>query len=89
MNTTRPESEIRDELRLVEEDLVQVRETADSLRQRIGERADEPTDAAERSAMIESAYEQEVLVSQLDARREQLLAELSGGTSGRGRKSGK
>jgi F0F1-type ATP synthase membrane subunit b/b' len=79
---TRPEEEIREELRLVEEDLAEVRKTAASLRQRIGERADEPTDAAERSALIESADEQEALVFQLEARREQLRAELSGRSSG-------
>lgn len=76
--STRPEAEIREELRLVEEDLAQVRETAVSLRRRIGERADEPTDAAERSALIESADEQEALVFRLEARREQLVAALSG-----------
>jgi hypothetical protein len=75
---TRPEAEIREELRLVEEDLAQVRETAVSLRRRIGERADEPTDAAERSALIESADEQDALVFRLEARREQLVAALSG-----------
>jgi hypothetical protein len=76
--STRPEAEIREELRLVEEDLAQVRETAVSLRRRIGERADEPTDAAERSALIESADEQDALVFRLEARREQLVAALSG-----------
>ena len=75
--STRPEAEIREELRLVEEDLAQVRESAASLRQRIGERADEPTDEAERAAMIESADEQEALGFRLEARREQLLAALS------------
>jgi hypothetical protein len=79
--STRPEAEIREELQLVEEDLAQVRETAASLRRRIGERADEPTDAAERSALIESADEQEALVFQLEARREQLVAVLSGRSS--------
>lgn len=79
---TRPEEDIREELRLVEEDLAEVRKTTASLRQRIGERADEPTDAAERSALIESADEQEALVYQLQARREQLRAELSGRSSG-------
>jgi hypothetical protein len=79
---TRPDEEIREELRLVEEDLAEVRKTTANLRQRIGERADEPTDAAERSALIESADEQEALVYQLQARREQLRAELSGRSSG-------
>jgi F0F1-type ATP synthase membrane subunit b/b' len=79
---TRPQAEIREELRLVEEDLEQVRKSAASLRQRIGERADEPTDAAERAALIESADEQEALVFQLEGRREQLLAQLGSRSSG-------
>jgi chromosome segregation ATPase len=78
MSTARPQAAIREELQLVEEDLAQLRETAASLRQRIGDRADEPTDAAERAAVIESADEQEALITQLEARRERLLAQLSG-----------
>jgi hypothetical protein len=39
---------------------------------------DEPTDAAERSALIESAEEQEALIDQLEARREELLGQLGG-----------
>jgi F0F1-type ATP synthase membrane subunit b/b' len=87
MSATRPKADIRDELQLVEEDLAQLREMAASLRQRIGDRSDEPTDAAERSAVIESAGEQDALIAQLEARREQLLAQLGGGSSGRGGKS--
>jgi len=79
--STRPEAEIREELRLVEEDLTQVRETAVGLRRRIGERADEPTDEAERAALIESADEQEALAFRLEARRDQLQAALSGRSS--------
>ncbi len=81
MSTARPEADIREELRVLEEDLARLRETAASLRERIGERADEPTDAAEHSALIEGAEEQEFLADQLEARREELLAELGGGAS--------
>ena len=84
MSATRSQAAIREELQLVEEDLTSLRETATSLRRRIGERADEPTDPAERAATIESADEQEALIAQLDARREQLLAELSGPHPARG-----
>ena len=52
------------------------RETAADLRRRIGDRDDEPTDAAERSALIEAAEEQEALIDQLEARREELLRRL-------------
>jgi len=46
---------LTEELRLVEEDLARLRKTAVDLRRRIGDRAEEPTDAAERSALIEAA----------------------------------
>jgi SMC interacting uncharacterized protein involved in chromosome segregation len=82
MSTTRPQAAIREELRLVEEDLAQLRETAASLRRRIGEREDDPTDPEERGAMIENAEEQEALIDQLEARREELLKELSDRSSG-------
>lgn len=84
MSATRSQAAIREELQLVEEDLTNLRGTAASLRQRIGERADEPTDPAERAATIESADEQEALIAQLESRREQLLAELSGPHPARG-----
>jgi len=66
---------LAEELKLVEEDLTRLRETAAGLR-RIGDRDDEPTDAAERSALIEAAEEQEALIDQLEARREELLRRL-------------
>ena len=87
MSATRSQAAIREELKLVEEDLANLRETAASSRQRIGERADEPTDEAERAAMIESADEQEALIAQFESRRERLVAELSGRAAGQGRKS--
>jgi hypothetical protein len=72
---------LTEELRLVEEDLAQLRKTAVGLRRRIGDRAEEPTDTAERSALIEAAEEQEALIDQLEARREQLLRRLGGSTA--------
>jgi hypothetical protein len=76
MSTAQPQAAIREELRLVEEDLVRIRETAADLRRRIGERADYPTDPAELSALIEEAEEQEFLADELEARREGLLRRL-------------
>ncbi len=61
------------ELKLVEEDLARLRGMAASLRRRIGDRDEEPADAAERSALIETAEEVEALIGQLEARREELL----------------
>ena len=76
MSTAQPEAAIREELRVVEEDLARVREWAAELRRHIGERADYPTDPAELSALIEEAEEQEFLADQLEARREELLQRL-------------
>jgi outer membrane protein TolC len=67
---------LAEELKLVEEDLTRFRETAADLRRRIGDGDEEPTDAAERSALIEAAEEQEALIDQLEARREELLRRL-------------
>jgi hypothetical protein len=67
---------LREELQRVEEELAQLRETAAALRRRIGERADDPTDSAERAAMITAAEEQEAFIEVLEARREQLLERL-------------
>lgn len=76
MSTAQPQAAIREELRLVEEDLARIRETAADLRRRIGERADYPTDPAELSALIEEAEEQEFLADELEARREEQLRRL-------------
>jgi hypothetical protein len=73
MNTSESAAALEAELRVVEEDLARLRETAADLRRRIGEREDEPTDPAERSALIEQAEEQEALIDMLNARREGLL----------------
>ena len=68
---------LAEELKLVEEDLTRFREMAAELRHRIGDQDEEPTDAAERSALIEAAEEQEALIDQLEARREELLRRLA------------
>jgi hypothetical protein len=67
---------LAEELKLLEEDLTLLRGTAAGLRRRIGDRDEEPTDAAERSALIEAAEEQEALLGQMEARREELLRRL-------------
>ena len=76
MSTAQPQAAIREELRLVEEDLARIREMAADLRRRIGERADYPTDPAELGALIEEAEEQEFLADELKGRREGLLRRL-------------
>jgi hypothetical protein len=69
---------LREELRRVEEELAQLRETAAALRRRIAERADDPTDSAERTTLITAAEEQEAFIEVLESRREQLLERLEG-----------
>jgi hypothetical protein len=67
---------LRDELRVVEEQLTQLRQTAADLRRRVGEHGDGPTDSAERSTLITEAEEQEAFIEVLERRREDLLRRL-------------
>ncbi|MCW2703419.1 MAG: hypothetical protein JWQ37_1414 [Blastococcus sp.] len=67
---------LRDELRVVEEELTQLRQTATELRRRVGERADRPTDSAEIATLITEAEEQEAFIEVLERRREDLLRRL-------------
>jgi hypothetical protein len=84
MNTSESAAALEAELRVVKEDLARLRETAADLRRRIGEREDEPTDPAERAALIEAAEEQEALIDMLKARREELLRKLGRPGTGTG-----
>jgi hypothetical protein len=76
MNTADSNAELQEELRLVDEDLEQLRKSNRELHERIGDRDEEPTDAEERSAMIFMAEEQDSLISDLEGRREQLVQRL-------------
>jgi hypothetical protein len=67
---------LQEKLRQVEADLAELRRTAAELRQRIGERWDDPIDAADRATMITAAEEQEALAESLEARRSKLLHRL-------------
>jgi F0F1-type ATP synthase membrane subunit b/b' len=67
---------LRQELRDVEQELAQLRESAADLRRRIGERWDEPTDSAERATLITTAEEQETFIEVLENRREDLIRRL-------------
>ncbi|MEO3809456.1 hypothetical protein ABGB17_10700 [Sphaerisporangium sp. B11E5] len=71
------EGELREKLQEVEEDLVRLRQSAKEVRERIGDRSDAPTDTAEQAQMITMAEEQEALVENLEARRENLLRRLA------------
>ena len=67
---------LREELRLLDDELAELRHAAKEIRQRVGQRADAPTDPAEVGATIELAEEQEALAAVLEARRENLLERL-------------
>jgi chromosome segregation ATPase len=71
-----PTAALRDELQVLEDELAQLRQATADLRRRIGERWDDPTDSAERAALITTAEEQEALIQVLEARREDLLRRL-------------
>lgn len=72
MDGEHDETALREELRQVESELDELRRTAQQLRQQIGERWFEPTDAPERAALITAAEEQEAFAEALEARREEL-----------------
>lgn len=66
----------RDELRQVEEDLARLKAANRELRAQVGEMG--ATDLVERSSMIQMADEQDVVISDLERRREDLLQRLGG-----------
>ena len=74
MSAEQAVAELREELRLVEEDIDNLRRSAIQLRQHVGQ--DGPGDAADRAATITAAEEQEALAEQLEARRAELRRRL-------------
>ena len=69
-------TDVREELRLVDEELAGLRETAEELRSQVGERTSGPMDLAESAAVITAAEEQEALIDVLEQRRAGLLRKL-------------
>lgn len=67
--TQRPPAELREELRLVEDELAQLRITVAALREQIGDRSGGTTDPADQAAALTAIEEQEALLGVLDARR--------------------
>jgi chromosome segregation ATPase len=76
MDADNPAAALREELQVLEDELAQLRQATADLRRRIGERGDDPTDSAERAALITTAEEQEALIQVLEARRGDLLRRL-------------
>jgi hypothetical protein len=71
------ETDVREELRLVDEELAGLRARAHELRAGLGERNDGPVDLAENAAVITAAEEQEALIDALEQRRAGLLRRLA------------
>ncbi|MFF5112964.1 hypothetical protein [Streptosporangium sp. NPDC000509] len=65
---------LQEELRQVDEDLERLRAEVAELRGQVGEIG--PTDAVERAMLINQADEQEILIGELEARRDDLLKRL-------------
>jgi len=76
MATEKTDVELREELRLVEEELTELRATGSELRRQIGERSDGSIDAADVAAAITAAEEQEAFLKVLEARRDSLRRRL-------------
>ena len=68
--------DVREQLRLIDEELAGLRKTAESLRAQVGERTAGPMDLAESAAAITAAEEQEALIDVLEQRRAGLLRRL-------------
>jgi hypothetical protein len=67
---------LREEVQVLEDELARLRETVAALRRRIGERWDDPTDSAEKAALITTAEEQKGFIQVLGTRRADLLRHL-------------
>jgi prefoldin subunit 5 len=72
MGTEASPEELREQLRIVEENLADLRRNAADLRQRVGDEED----PADRAGLITAAEEQERLIEPLESRRERLLRRL-------------
>ena len=68
--------DVREQLRLVDEELAGLRRQAEELRTQVGERTGGPMDLAESASAITAAEEQEALIDVLEQRRAGLLRKL-------------
>jgi hypothetical protein len=69
--------DIDEQLRVADEEIAELRKTAQSLRSQVGERTSGPMDLAESAAVITAAEEQEALIDVLEQRRDGLLRRLN------------
>ncbi len=74
MTTDEAQAALREDLRLVDEELADLRRTVRELRNQIRDTG--PSDPEDRTAAITAADEQEALVSALETRRDRLRRQL-------------
>lgn len=72
----RDEQSLRDELRIIEQDLADLTKELDELRQEIGDRSDDPGDRVDHTTQITQLEMTEALIAELEARRHELLQRL-------------
>lgn len=69
--------DVTEQVRVVDEELAELRRTARSLRAQVGGRTAGPIDLAESASVITAAEEQEALIDVLEQRRDGLLRRLN------------
>jgi SMC interacting uncharacterized protein involved in chromosome segregation len=75
--TQQSSSGLREELRLIEEEIAELRESAASLRRQVGDRSDGNLEPEEVGATIASAEELEAIVDTLETRRDDLTRRIA------------
>jgi hypothetical protein len=76
MSEDEEQAALRDQLRTVEEELAQLRESAADLRRSVGSRSDGAAEPEDTAMVIAEAEEQETLIEVLEGRRGALLERL-------------
>ncbi len=77
--TSMPDGDPRAELRQLDEEIAETRESAAELRRQIGDRTDGTLEPEETAATISSAEELETIVDTLQTRRDEVARQLDGG----------
>jgi hypothetical protein len=74
--STEPGRDLREELRLVDEEIAELRASAAELRRQVGDRTDGTLEPEETASTISSAEELEAIVDSLETRRDGLARRL-------------
>jgi hypothetical protein len=70
---------LQEQLRSLDAEVAEIRQTVTDLRRGIGERSNAPVDAADMAAAITAAEEQEAVLKLLEAKRDDVQRRLSDG----------